>query len=347
MHTPTIMGGRFASIAGLAFFFATHAAHADQIVLRNGDRLTGTIQSAADGKIVFAPSFAADAPVTIPLDQVATFSSDKTITLVLNDGTVIHQAVASAEPGHVKTASGGPLAQQPVEVATIEKINPPPVAWTGSIAANALYSQANTTNLQFGGTADANRRSETDRINFSAGYQYSEQKLDHISTTSVNNWFAQGEYDYFFEPKLFVYGNARAEQDQVNFLNMRLLPSVGAGYQWIERSDFNVSFRGGPAWLYEDYSTAPDPRSSIGLNLSYHLDKSFDGDRIKVFNDIALFPSLENLDDFVAIADGGVRFEFTKTLFSELSVNVNYDYSPAPGAEQATTQYLFGLGFTF
>jgi hypothetical protein len=26
---------------------------------------------------------------------------------------------------------------------------------------------------------------------------------------------------------------------------------------------------------------------------------------------------------------------------------VNYDYSPAPGAEQATTQYLFGLGFTF
>ena len=233
------------------------------------------------------------------------------------------------------------------KIATIQKINPPPVAWTGSIAANALYSQSNSTNIQLGGTADANRRSETDRINFGAGYEYSQQRLGHISTTSANNWFAFGEYDYFFEPKLFVYGNARAEQDQVNFLNLRLLPSVGAGYQWIERPDFNVSFRGGPAWLYEDYSTSPGSKSSIGLNLSYHLDKSFDEDRIKVFNDIALFPSLQNWDDFVAIADGGVRFAFTKTLFSEIRIDVNYDDSPAPGAEQSTTQYLFGLGFTF
>ena len=82
-------------------------------------------------------------------------------------------------------------------------------------------------------------------------------------------------------------------------------------------------------------------------NLSWHLDKSFDGDRIKIFNDVALVPSLENWDDIVAIAGAGVRFAFTKTLFSEFAVNVNYDDTPAPGAEQTTTQYLFGFGFTF
>ena len=49
-----------------------------------------------------------------------------------------------------------------------------------------------------------------------------------------------------------------------------------------------------------------------------------------MFNDIALFPSLQNWDDFVAIADGGVRFAFTKTLFSEIRIDVNYDDSPAP-----------------
>jgi hypothetical protein len=332
-----------AFIAGLMLLLAAPSALGDQIVLKNGDRLTGTIQSAADGKLVFAPSFAADAPVTIPLDQVATFSSDKTITLVLKNGTVIRQAVTSAKPGQVKTVAGAP----PVPIATIEKVNPPPVAWTGSIEANALYSQTNSTDIQFGGTADASRRSETDRIILGAGYQYSQQKLNHISTTGTNNWFALGEYDYFFEPKLFAYGNARADQDQVNFLNLRLLPSVGLGYQWIERPDFNVSFRGGPAWLYEDYSTSPGAKSSIGFALSYHIDKSFDGDRIKVFNDVALFPSLENWDDFVAVAGGGVRLAFTKTFFSEISVNVSYDATPAPGAEQTTTQYLFGLGFTF
>ena len=162
--------------AGFAALLTARAALADQIVLKNGDRLTGTIQSAADGKLVFAPSFATDAPLTIPLDQVATFSSDKTITLILKSGAVVKQVVTSAEAGQVKTA----LMQQRVEVATIQKINPPPVAWTGSIAANALYSQSNSTNIQLGGTADANRRSETDRISFGAGYEYSQQRLDRV-----------------------------------------------------------------------------------------------------------------------------------------------------------------------
>ena len=102
-------------------------------------------------------------------------SSDKTVTLVLKDGTVVRQAVASAEAGQVTTAQGVLPARRPVEIATIQKINPPPVAWTGSIAANALYSQSNSTNIQFGGTTDANRRSETDRISFGAGYEYSRQ----------------------------------------------------------------------------------------------------------------------------------------------------------------------------
>ena len=337
MKTPAITS------AFVGALIVANAALADQIVLKNGDRLTGTIQSAADGKIVFAPSFAADSPVTIPLDQVATFSSGKPLTLVLKNGTVIKQAVTGAGTGQVKTAAGA----SPVAIAGIEKVNPPPVAWTGSIAVNALVSQTNSTNIQAGGTADASRRSEHDRVTLAGGYQYSQQRLNHVTTTSTNNGFVQGEYDYFFEPKLFAYGNLRAEQDEVNFLNLRVLPSAGAGYQWIERPDFNVSFRGGPAWVYEDYSTSPDAKSSFGLNLSYHLDKSFDEDRIKIFNDIALVPSLQDWNDLVAIGGAGVRYAFTKTLFSEISANVAYDDTPAPGAQQLTTQYLFGLGFTF
>lgn len=327
--------------------FVVTRAFADEITLKNGDRITGDIQSAADGKLVLAPSFAADTTITVAIADIATFSSEKPITLVLGDGTVIRQSIGTAQPGAVTTKEGGSLVPQRVALDSIAKINPPPVTWTGNVAANALYAQSNTRTLQFGASADASRRSETDRISFGGAYQYGEQKVGNVSSTTTNTWFAQSEYDAFLTPKFFAYGSGRIEQDHVNYLKLRLLPGAGVGYQWFESPEFNFALKGGLAWLYEDYSNFGGSNDSVNLNLSWHIDRSFNDGRIKLFNDVSLYPSVQNSKDFLALVSGGMRLALTKTMFSQISVNLNYDNNPAPGARQTTTQYLFGLGFTF
>ena len=70
-------------------------ASGDVVVLKNGDRVSGKIETLADGKLRVKSDLMG--AVTVDLANVQTFSSDEPITLLFKDGTIVHQKVASAE----------------------------------------------------------------------------------------------------------------------------------------------------------------------------------------------------------------------------------------------------------
>src|SRR6202012_167868 len=106
--------------AVLCLGFANGAA-ADVIILKNGDRMTGKINSAEGGKVVFTPDFAKPTTVTIAQSDIATFTTSEPTLLKLTDGTMINQAVDKGPEGQVRTAPGGTLAPQPVAIDQIVK----------------------------------------------------------------------------------------------------------------------------------------------------------------------------------------------------------------------------------
>src|SRR5947209_851067 len=66
---------------------AAAALHADEVVFKNGEHLTGKIDTIESGKATFtsAAGFKAD----IDLKDVKTFSTDGPVAIKLNDGTVV------------------------------------------------------------------------------------------------------------------------------------------------------------------------------------------------------------------------------------------------------------------
>jgi hypothetical protein len=78
-------------------------ALADVVIMKSGDRITGAVVSADSGKLVIAPAF--DKTATIPLDDVATFSTDPPGKLKRKDGSIIDQAVAQGAAGEVVPAA--------------------------------------------------------------------------------------------------------------------------------------------------------------------------------------------------------------------------------------------------
>ena len=64
----------------------TGAAMADTVVLKNGDRLTGTIDSIAGGRLVLATEYAGHVP--IQLDQVAEVVSEAAFDVRTSAGEV-------------------------------------------------------------------------------------------------------------------------------------------------------------------------------------------------------------------------------------------------------------------
>jgi putative salt-induced outer membrane protein YdiY len=324
--------------------FASVSALADQIVLVNGDRITGTIDSADGGKIIVTSPITGK--LTIDMANVKTFSTDGPIKIVLSDGSVINQRVTEGSAGTFETAAGGTFASQSVPLAKIDKINPAAIAWNGNVVVNGSLSQGDTYSEQIGLSADLFRRTTIDRIEMQGAYQFAKQKVNGITSTSLDQWNLEASYNYFLTKKFYVLGDVRVEKNRIQNLDLRVTPNVGAGYQFVERPDFNANVEGGLAWVYEDYTNIAAPNENVSLRLAYHIDKTL-WDRLKLFSDCAYFPSLENSSKYIILADAGARLSLTKTFFTELKGIVNYDSHPAPQSHRTQTQLILGVGWTF
>src|SRR5262245_15891636 len=147
-------------------------AWADEVLLLNGDRLTGKIQSAEGGKLVI--KIGGD-EVTVDLKNVKTFSTDEPIVIQSGD-SFISSKVGAGPDGTVQVfpVEGG--APQAIALKDVSRINPPAVKWTGSLVGNALITTGNSETENFGLSVNAVRRSEIDRLTLGAAYYYGRQK---------------------------------------------------------------------------------------------------------------------------------------------------------------------------
>ena len=319
----------------------------DQVIFKNGDRLTGTIGELGGGKLTIKTAVAGD--VTVDMKDVESFSTDAPIEIKLNDGTTLRDQVTGPgqDPGTVQTAGQGAVAAQPVALDRVEAINPPREKWTGSVTAGGLVTRGNSNTESLSLSAAATRRGADDRISLSGGYFFSRQEDPDTGDkeTTVDNWFAAGKYDYFLSKKLYLYGLMRIERDRIADLDLRLAPSVGLGYQWVEGPVWNFNTEAGIGWVYEDYETG-DSDEHVAARLAYHYDRKIN-DKVSFIHNAEYLPSLEDLDDFNVIADAGVRAALTETMFTDFKIEYRYDATPAPGADKNDVRYILGVGWAF
>jgi len=332
-------------LAFVALAAACTVARADEVVFNNGDKLTGKIVSADGAKLIIETTVAGK--VTVDLSNVKTFSTDGPVELRLKDGSTLKDSIGPGEAdGAVATKGSGNVAAQPLPIANIAKINPQE-NWTGSIVAGALITRGNSNTDNVNVSIDAVRRREDDRMTASAAYLYGKQEDPSTGddSTTVDNWFLLGKYDYFLSEKTYLYALGRVERDRIANLDLRVSPSVGVGYQWIERPDFNFSTEAGVGWVYEDYETG-DSEDHFAGRLAYHVDKKLN-DKVSVFHNLEYLPSLEDIEDFNLNTDLGIKASMTERMFTQFKVEWKYDAEPAPGAEKNDLRYILGVGWDF
>jgi putative salt-induced outer membrane protein YdiY len=330
----------------------------DEIIFKNGDRLTGKITGADGGKVTIDTSLAGS--LSVPMDQIKTFSTDAPLTLKLRDGSIVNdQITAAGTDGAITTKGVGPVKSQTVALIDIDKINPPPVKWSGSIAVGGIVTRGNSKSQSLNTNVDAVRRGEDDRISFDAGYFFSRQKdkATGQKSTTTDNWFIAGKYDYFFSKKLYGYAMAKVERDRIANLDLRFSPGGGLGYQWVESADLNFRTEAGISWVYQTHripatATVAQHNESddhVAARLAYHVDKVLT-QTLKAYHNLEFFPSLENGNDFTVNSDVGLRAARYKNMFAELKAEWKYDSNPAmtvPKTYKNDFRYILNVGWTF
>lgn len=319
-----------------------------EVIFKNGDRLTGEVTRLEGGKLRIKSAVAGE--VTVDLKDVASFSTDEPVELRLADGSVLRQQVQRSEtPGTIQTApSAAGVAASTLSLDQVVAINEPKVEtrWSGNVRAGALIARGNSDSEAFNLAGDAQRRTVDDRLTLSGQYLYARsRKSDGVKEATTDNWFAQVKYDYFISKRLYLYAVARFERDNIAELNLRALPGVGLGYQWLEGPRENFRTEAGLGLTYEDYE-GEESEMYPNARFAYAYDRML-VDNVKFIHNLEYLPSLEDVGEYIINADAGLRVNLTARFFTDFKVEFKYNARPDTDVSRSDLRYILAVGWQF
>ena len=319
-------------------------AAADEVHLKNGDRLTGEVKSLEKDKLVLVTSYAGE--ISITWSEVDALRTDKPIKVVLTDESVVEGISQPSEERKIHLLTERIEGGVSFNLVDVKSINPKPPEPALKISARAnagidvKKGNTDTEVYHFDGSFVA----RTEKNRYRAAFETDEEKSSGVKT--VDNWLGSITYDHFVSQKWFLYGNASFESDKFKDLNLRSILGVGSGYQFIETSNTKLSGEAGFSYVNEDYIEDEDSSYPAG-RLSFVFEKPLFDERLKFFHNDEALVNLEDADDITIRTQTGFRFPFYKRFNMTLQYNWDWENVPAEGQEKTDERYLVTLGYEY
>lgn len=333
-------------------------AWADQIVLKDGDRVTGQIVK-KDGQTVTIKSKNFGL-VTLKWDDISTIRTDQPLNVVLpGDQTV--KANIQTENNRIEVAApGAPQTVDPNEIIalrndaeqrTYERLLHPGILdlWTinGSLNIAGTKGNAETSTL----TTPINflRASNSSRTTAYFNSIRSTASIDGVSTQTARAVRGGWGYSRNLTKKILANAFNDYEYDKFQSLDLRVVLGGGLGYQFWTGETGRLAVVAGGAWNREKFgpeTSAPFTRNSAeaywGDDFNYKLNS-----RASLVQSFRMFNNLTNTGQYRVNFDIGATTQLTKWLNWNVSLSNRYLSNPVAGRRNNDLLYSTGLGFTF
>ncbi|MGO9518043.1 MAG: DUF481 domain-containing protein [Candidatus Korobacteraceae bacterium] len=330
------------------------ALYAEQVTLKNGDRLTGAIVSVSDKKLTIKTEHAGI--ITIDWDAVAQFSSEQPMVVTRTNQQTVSGAVSTKDSEVAVATPSGPQTIPMVDVAVIrsqadqaayEKSLHPGVleGWAGGGNLGLALARGNsdTTNLALG--FNAARPTTTDKWTIQAAGLYSTSTADNVTTTTANALGGFIRYDRNLTKKLFAFGLFAGSYDHAQDLNVRVSPSGGLGYHVIASKMTTLDLLGGFGYTYENYSTGLTNNllnATIGDEFSHKFTAN-----TSMIQDFYFFPYLNDNGGYRGVFDFGLASKLYHAITWNLNFGDRYNSKPVAGKKDNDILLTTGLGLSF
>jgi putative salt-induced outer membrane protein YdiY len=241
---------------------------ADQIVLKNGDRLTGSITKSDGKSLVIKTDYAGD--VTVKFDAIQSLTSSGDLNVTLGGKTAVGPVTTSGTDVVVATKSGTPveapissvtLMRSPAEQAAYEKSLHPGFAqgWAGGANLGFALTAGNseTKNLNIG--LNATRTGLHDKLTlyetsvYAATGKIALQPLPSSQTTADSNG-GGFRYDHDFDKRVFGFGSADFFNNSLQNLDLRYILGGGIGLHAIKTPNTTLDLLAGINYTHESFS---------------------------------------------------------------------------------------------
>lgn len=331
-----------ALLVGLAILAAP--AGADEIRLRNGDRITGKVLRKSPTALIVQTRYAGE--ITIRWDEVIGVATEEPVRLQAQGSDEIVLVRLLPAPAGQTIIEPAINERTSLPLAQIAFINPTPAesdrgtVYDGRINVAADATTGNTDSSRVRGELDFEGAGRTSR--FSIALRADREKFRDSESNS--RWRANGDYDRFIAANRFVYARTSFERDPFSDIRLRATAGVGHGWQLIQSLDTKLSLRTGLDYVAINHFEAPRERfPALGWGVKY-THRLF-GRRVEVFHEHEGYWDLVRTDDVTLISRTGMRLPILPGLHTTTQLNLDWDGDPTGDQERLDAGLSFGVGY--
>lgn len=314
--------------------------YADQIVLENGDRLTGTVVSSESGILTFSTDYSD--PVKIQASKIREVITDTPVEVHLSEGEVLKGSLKTVEEGKVAVESSTDRETTVVQWANVQSINPPDTKkWTGNISLGGSQQSGNTDRLSASVGAEAMRKTEIDRFGMRFLFNYAKEDGE----LSNRNTYGALKYDYFFTEKIYGYTGVELLADKFKDIKLRTVVGPGVGYQFWDYPDKSLGVEAGISYFSEDHIEAADDdwvTARLAANLKWIL-----AEPLVLTDALLIYPSLEDTGEYQLRNEAGITSPLLAGWSLKLSNIIEHDSNPPASIEKDDIYWILSLVYGF
>jgi len=327
--------------------------HADTVLLKNGDRLTGTTVNLESGKLTFKTAYAADA-IAIAWDQVTSLTTTQPLVLPTAKQTLSVTSIERSATGLIVATSSGSATLDPAAVTVLrtpadqktyeDSLHP---GWGHACAGSATVSLAlargNSETVTLGGGFSAARSTRTDKTSIYANTLYS-TNANAVPSTSANTTDGGLRYDHNLNPKLFAFGSGDFTANALQDLDLRSI--VGGGFGWHVSKSATQTFDilGGVVWTHETYSPGPT-NSFAAIDLGQVYTRKLGASSV-LTEQTYFYPDLSQPGKYELSVDSSFTTNLGKLFSWNTAFSDRYTSFPPAGTLSNDIILTTGLGVT-
>ena len=350
------------------------ALFADQVTLKNGDRLTGTVVK-SDGKTLVLHTDAAG-DVTIQFEAIQEIKTDEDLHVTLKGGkTAVGPVTTTDSKIEIATKTAGTV-EAPKDDVTLIRNDAEQLAYDKSLHPGLKHGWNGGANVGFS-VARGNSQTENLALAINAVHPTLNDKItlylnsidtqNNLATPSTVANLIQGglRYDRNLRPRLFVFGGADFMSNALQFLDLRSVYSGGFGFHAIKSDNTTLDFLGGLNYTHETYSNGaeipPTPPSTtptgifasygktnrfVALTLGEELNHKL-GKSTVVNQNFYLFPNLQDTGQYRGTFNLGTVTKISKWFGWQNAFSDIYVSNPPTGAKKNDVILTTGLNVSF
>jgi len=253
---------------------AAAALFADQVVLKNGDTLTGSVIQKDGAKLTLKSELLGE--VSIPWSAVKSLKSDQELVVVLPGGESVKGKISTNGDNLEVASKSAPLAgisaiRDEAEQKKWEKLEHPGLGelWAGNFDLGLALARGNARTETLTNAFNAARVTKHDKISLHFTQIYATALVDGVSNATASAVRGGWAYNRDLNPRVYLTTLNEYEHDRFQSLDLRAVFGGGAGWNAVKTKKTTLSFEAGGDYERENFTTLT--RNSAEVNFGDDL----------------------------------------------------------------------------